>query len=92
MHNAADFPDDPEGRPLSDAENAAIHHAWKEFWANLEAYERLHGKKLSESQRAAHVFAFSSLILRRYGRSQPTSTWEARRKDWEERGPRGANA
>jgi hypothetical protein len=78
---------DPAGAAAAqlDRECAALHHAWDVFYRNMADYEALHGRRLSRAQRADHVYKFGTKLEEIYGRTHPTTTWSARRKDWEER-------
>jgi hypothetical protein len=68
-----------------DRNNAALHFCWKEFYRSMEDYERKHGRRLNQKQRAQHVWNFAGLMERTYGTAYPSSAWVERRKDWESR-------
>lgn len=78
---------DPAGAAAAqqDRECAALHQAWDVFYRSMADYEALHGRRLSRAQRAEHVYRFGTKLEKIYGRTHPTATWSARRKDWEER-------
>lgn len=68
-----------------DRNNAALHFCWKEFYRNMEDYERKYGRRLNQRQRAQHVWNFAEIMTRTYGAPYPLTAWVERRKDWESR-------